>query len=160
RDRREGRGTRKAARSPGAAAAADPPGDADVPGLADRGQRGARTARARAAAPLRPAGAGRAARGDLVPLARGPAGEELLPRAQDEAAREAPHEEADPRDRRGDPREPALAEREAPGRGEGARLKPPDIRDEERGIGEFDGVFALGLGISAAVLAWDLSPWI
>ena len=47
-------------------------GEARLPGAPDRGQRRARRARARAAGRARDAAAARPARGDLVPLARGP----------------------------------------------------------------------------------------
>ena len=54
-----------------------PSGQARLPGAADRGQRRARLARARAAVGARDPAAGRPARGDLVPLARGPDREAL-----------------------------------------------------------------------------------
>ena len=52
-------------------------GQARLPGAADRGQRRARRGRARAAGCARDAAARRPARGDLVPLARGPDREAL-----------------------------------------------------------------------------------
>ena len=54
------------------------PREADLPGDPDRGQRGARPARRRAAAGVGRARAGRLARRDHVPLARGPARQAVL----------------------------------------------------------------------------------
>src|SRR5918992_1092520 len=81
-ERRAGRGDRGGPAGGGAAELRRwPPGEARLPGRADRGERRARLARPRAAAGLEPAQGRRSPRGDRLPFARGPAREALPGRA-------------------------------------------------------------------------------